>query len=201
MPAVSPLPRIYVLDTNVVSELIKKRPHPSVVRWIAETDTSLAIPFGCVIEIQRGITMLEARNVTRSLELQSWLDRLLVSDMAFLPMDAETSKLYARMTLVPSLKDLWTKSPQAKDARMHQDLAIAASAIIHRAVVATMNTKDFLRINCHFPLPGLFDPASLEWSILPKGGHRRPQPVHRFAATARPRHRAGASLSLRRDAF
>lgn len=197
----SPRPRMYVLDTNVVSELIKKRPHPSVVRWIAETDTSLAISFGCVIEIQRGITMLQARDVGRSLELQSWLDRLLVSDMAFLPMDAETSKVYARMTLVPSLKDLWTKSPQAKDARVHQDLAIAASAIVHRAVIATMNTKDFLRIDHHFPLPGLFNPASLEWSILPKGGHRRPQAVHRFAPTARPRHMASASLSLCRGAF
>lgn len=190
---------MFVLDTNVVSELIRKRPHPNVVGWIAEKDTSLAIPFGCVIEIQRGIAMLQQRDVARSLQLQDWLDRLLRSDMAFLPMDADTSKLYARMTLVPDLKDLWMQSPQAKSARMNQDLAIAASAIVHRAVVATINTKDFLRIDRHFPLPGLFDPASLEWSILPKGGQRRPRtPTHRFVAVARPRHQAITAPSLLR---
>ncbi|WP_281408727.1 PIN domain-containing protein [Mesorhizobium sp. WSM4310] len=187
---------MYVLDTNVVSELIRKRPHPNVVGWIAESDSSLAIPFGCVIEIQRGITMLQQRDVARSVQLQDWLNRLLRSDMAFLPMDAETSKLYARMTLVPQLKDLWTQPPQAKAARMNLDLAIAASAIVHRAVVATINTKDFLRIDRHFPLPGLFDPASREWSILPKGGRRRPQgAADRFVAVARPRYLASAAPS------
>ncbi len=190
---------MYVLDTNVVSELMRKRPHPNVVGWIAESDTSLAIPFGCVIEIQRGIAMLQQRDVARALQLQDWLDRLLKSDMAFLPMDADTSKLCARMTLAPGLMDLWTQSPQAKAARINQDLAIAASAIVHRAVVATINTKDFLRIDRHFPLPGLFDPASLEWSILPKGGRRRPQgAAHRVVATARPRHQGSAAPSLRR---
>lgn len=192
----SPHLTTYVLDTNVVSELIRKKPHPNVVGWIAKKDTSLAIPFGCVIEIQRGITMLQLRDVARSLQLQEWLDRLLMSDMAFLPMDADTSKLYARMTLVPDLKDLWTQSPQAKAAKINQDLAIAASAIVHRAVVATTNTKDFLRIDRHFPLPGLFDPASKQWSIMPKGGRRRPKETAAGrAAVARPHHEASVPQS------
>lgn len=164
----SPNRRMHVLDTNVVSQLIRKKPQTNVVRWMTEMGSSLAVPFGCVIEIQRGIVMLQERDAARSLELQSWLDCLFVSNISFLPMDADTSKLYAQMTLVPSLKDLWTQSPQAKADKIKQDLAIAASAIVHRAVVATINIKDFLRIDRYFPLPGLFDPALLEWSILPK---------------------------------
>jgi predicted nucleic acid-binding protein len=161
---------MHVLDTNVVSQLIRKTPLTNVVHWIAGMEASLAVPFGCVIEIQRGIVMLRDRDAARSLELQCWLDRLLVSEISFLPMDAETSKLYAQMTLIPDLKDLWTQSPQAKAEKIKQDLAIAASAIVHRAVVATINIKDFLRIDRYFPLPGLFDPALLEWRIPPKSG-------------------------------
>lgn len=188
---------MFALDTNVASELSRKRPHPIVARWVTENDIPLAIPFACVIEIQRGITMLQQRNVTRSLELQAWLERLLKSDISFLPMDEDTSKLYARMTLVPGLKDLWTQSPQAKAAKINQDLAIAASAIVHRAVVASMNTKDFLRIDRHFPLPGLFDPASNQWSVLPKGGRRRPKVTAAGrASVARPHHEASAPPSL-----
>jgi predicted nucleic acid-binding protein len=62
----------FLLDTNVLSELIKPRPHGNVVRWVESTDESFlflsVLTFG---EIGRGIAKL--RPGARRAALESWL--------------------------------------------------------------------------------------------------------------------------------
>lgn len=156
---------MYVLDTNVLSELACKRPNPKVVDWVGSLRAPIAIPFSAVFEIQRGISLLRLQNAPRADSLGKWLKSILKSDVVFLGMDAPIAQLYADMTLTPALQDLWNPCRNAKKPKPGQDLAIAATAIVHRAVIATMNTKDFVRINHHFRLRGLFNPAYGRWDI------------------------------------
>ncbi|WP_461512169.1 hypothetical protein [Rhizobium mongolense] len=47
---------------------------------------------------------------------------------------------------------------------------IAATAIAHQMPIATLNVRDFLLIDRYFPLPGIFDPLSMEWIVDPPSG-------------------------------
>ena len=64
----------YLLDTNVISELVKKEPNPGVLNWIDERDEAnlflSVITFG---ELQKGISKLSDKN--RSERLQAWIDQ------------------------------------------------------------------------------------------------------------------------------
>ena len=63
----------FLLDTNVISELVKPRPHPGVAKWIESTDESLFhISVLTLGEIRRGITLLA--DGRRRASLESWLD-------------------------------------------------------------------------------------------------------------------------------
>lgn len=164
---------MYVLDTNVLSELARGRPDPSVVGWIASEVAAMSIPFGAVIEIERGAVNLASSDTSRANQYSKWLDSLLASDIVFLPMDSDTARLYGRMTMVPALRDLWFRSTSPESWRLGQDLTIAAVAITARAPIATMNTRDFLRIDKYFPLPGLYNPATREWLIRSRANANR----------------------------
>lgn len=69
---------MYLLDTNVVSELRRPRPHPAVLAWIedvAEADLYLcAVTIG---EIQSGIEITREQDATKAAELDEWLGRVL----------------------------------------------------------------------------------------------------------------------------
>lgn len=66
---------MYLLDTNVVSELRKPRPHGAVVAWLqstAETDLYLsAVTLG---EIQAGIELTREQDKTKAAEIEAWAD-------------------------------------------------------------------------------------------------------------------------------
>lgn len=157
---------MFLLDTNVLSELSREKPNPRVVTWIESApEGSLAMSFSAVIEIQRGIANVEGRKPSKAEELRRWLEDLLDSDITFLPMDAETARLYAVMTMVPALRSFWVPDAGAKNPKLGQDLAIAATAICHDAVIVSLDVGDFARINRYFALPGVVDPEQGEWAI------------------------------------
>ncbi|MER9333105.1 PIN domain-containing protein [Mesorhizobium sp. M0293] len=158
---------MFLLDTNVLSEFTKKRPNRHVLAWAdwATSSHRLAIPFGAVFELQRGIESLRLRNPSRAHDLSRWLNEVLETDMVFLAMDAAVARTYASMTTVPSLRHLWVPSPQNHRRGPGQDLAIAATAIVYRIPVVSMDVHDFLRIHAHFELPGLFNPIEETWEV------------------------------------
>lgn len=153
---------MYVLDTNIVSEFARARPHGGLLAWLKNIpEGSIALPFSAVMEIQRGITELASRNPGKALDLQRWLQCLLLSDAKFLPMDVGTAKILGMMSAEPMLRDLWVPDGSSKKPKLRQDLAIAATAIAYGFPVATRNEKDFLRIHLFFPLPGIVNPFRL----------------------------------------
>ncbi|WEX11686.1 hypothetical protein [Chelativorans sp. AA-79] len=161
---------MYVLDTDVLSQFALKRPNRQIINWLQNTTAGVAIPFGAVIEIERGISNIAVRDRARSEALRSWLQSLLESDIPFLGMDAAIACLYGRMTSVPPLKRFWVPASNIKKPKLGQDLSIAATAIVHAAPIASLNAKDFLYIHRFFRLPGLFNPQQERWLIPPVNG-------------------------------
>ena len=122
--------RMYLLDTNVVSELRRLRPHGAVLDWIAQVPAEqLFISAVTVGEIQAGIEMTREVDETRAEELGIWMDRVLAS-YSVLPMDANAFREWARLM-------------HRGSGAVSEDTMIAATAVVHRLTVVTRNLRDF----------------------------------------------------------
>ena len=125
---------MYLLDTNVVSELRKPRPHGAVVAWLqstAEADLYLsAVTLG---EIQAGIELTREQDATKASEIEAWAD-LVAASYNVLPMDGETFRAWARLM-------------HRKSDTFYEDAMIAATAIVHKLTVVTRNVADFADFN------------------------------------------------------
>jgi toxin FitB len=160
---------VYILDTDVVSNLRKRKPHPNLVSWMDEIGwQDLAATVLTVMEIQIGIERAKLSNAATAESVQQWFDGLLrVGRPHVLPLGTEAALLLGRMNETPALRNFLAQDRATKKTKTGADLAIASIAIAHNAVVATGNGSDFLVIHRHFRLPGLYDPFQGKWLIEP----------------------------------
>ncbi|PPD12556.1 type II toxin-antitoxin system VapC family toxin [Methylophilus sp.] len=125
---------MYLLDTNIVSELRKPRPHGGVVAWletIADEDLFLsAVTLG---EIQAGIELTREQDAQKAATIEAWADQV-AGTYNVLAMDAATFRLWA--TLMHRQSDT-----------VYEDAMIAATALKHKLTVMTRNVRDFERFN------------------------------------------------------
>lgn len=123
---------MYLLDTNIVSELRKVRPHGAVISWlegVADGDLYLcAVTLG---EIQAGIEMTREQDAVKAAALETWADQVAVTHNV-LPMDTATFRL-------------WAKLMHRQSNTVYEDAMIAACAITHKLTVVTRNVRDFER--------------------------------------------------------
>jgi len=166
-----------VLDTDIVSNLRRKKPHPSLLRWIGEIGwDELRTTSFTVMEIQIGIERAKTTDPVVADEVSKWLQGLIdVGQPQVLSFDVDAAMLYGRMHETPALRNFLTTPQGSRKAKTGADLAIAAIAIANDATLATGNIGDFLEIHAHFPLPGLYNPLSEDWHVNPQAslGHRR----------------------------
>lgn len=126
---------MYLLDTNVVSELRKAkagRCHPSVLEWsVAVREAPLFLSVISIFEIEKGIRRVEQRDLVQSVRLRQWLSEnvLPVFQQRILPVDQAVALAAATMHVPKSRSDT--------------DSLIAATALINGLTVATRNAKDF----------------------------------------------------------
>ena len=121
---------MYLLDTNVVSELRKPRPHGAVLAWFGELeDAQLHLCAVTLGEIQAGIEMTREQDPAKALELEAWLEQVAVA-YNILPMDARAFRAWAQLM-------------HRKSETVYEDAMIAATAKIHGLTVVTRNVGDF----------------------------------------------------------
>ena len=161
---------MYILDTDVISNLRKKKPHPALLSWMGSIGwQELATTVLTIMEIQIGIERARRTDVATAESVQTWLDGLLQAGQPHvLSLDTEAAVLLGRMSETPALRNFLVHDPGAKKTKTGADLAIASIAITHRAVVTTGNCSDFLFIHRHFALPGLYDPLQGKWLVKPE---------------------------------
>lgn len=121
---------MYLLDTNVVSELRRQRPHGGVVAWLESLDDSqLYLSAVTLGEIQAGIEITREQDQDKAKEIESWLE-LVAGAYNVLPMDAAAFRAWARLM-------------HSKSDTLYEDAMIAATAKVHGLTVATRNVADF----------------------------------------------------------
>lgn len=121
---------MYLLDTNVISELRKPKPHGGVVAWVAAVDeVHLFLSAMTLAEIQAGIEVTREQDEAKAAEIEAWLD-LVSGTYNILPMDAATFRT-------------WAKLMHRRSDTVYEDAMIAATARVHNLTVVTRNVADF----------------------------------------------------------
>lgn len=133
---------MFVLDTNVVSELRRTRPHGGVLAWLKATpESSIFVSAATVGEIQAGIELTREQDLPKAKELERWLVEVVLG-MSVLPSDAQTFRIWARLM-------------HKQQGHLWNDAMIAAIALGHGFTVATRNVTDFQRFEV--PILNPFD--------------------------------------------
>ena len=124
---------MFVLDTNVISELRHGKPNqsPDVRAWAAAQPTSkLYLSAITILELEIGIQALERRTPPQGSALRAWLTGVRAAFAGrILPFTVNTATVCASL--------------HVPDPRSERDAMIAATAIEHRFTVVTRNVQDF----------------------------------------------------------
>ncbi|UKE69983.1 type II toxin-antitoxin system VapC family toxin [Xanthomonas cerealis pv. cerealis] len=141
---------MYVLDTNVLSELRKVRlgrADTNVAAWAESVDAAdLFISAITVMELELGVVSIERKDATQGAMLRSWLEQHVLPEFSgrTLPIDTAVAQRCARL--------------HVPDKRGERDALIAATALVHGMAVVTRNVSDFEPtgvpiVNAWEPLP------------------------------------------------
>ena len=124
-----------IIDTNVISELLRPTPEPAVEVWLGEQDgLSIYLTAISEAELRYGVAIMTSGK--RRDGLGNAIDHILRDDMAgrILPFDSAAARAYA---------DIADTRRSAGKQISQADCQIAAIARAHNAPVATRNTPDF----------------------------------------------------------
>jgi toxin FitB len=123
----------YLLDTNVISEMRKPRPHGAVAAWFNAVEERMLFLSSLTLgELQAGIERTRRHDAPKADELERWVDNLPASYQVLF-MD------------VPCFRE-WARIMDGKPPNLLEDAMIAATARVHSLIVATRNERDFQQL-------------------------------------------------------
>lgn len=146
---------MFVLDTNVVSELRKVKTgkaDPGVELWASGVPAQdLFVSVITMLELETGVLLVQRRDPRQGALLQSWLDQHVLPAFSgrVLPVDITVARRCAAL--------------HVPDPRSERDALIAATAMVHNMTVVTRNEVDF---------KGMGAPLINPWATLPKSRGR-----------------------------
>ena len=126
---------MFVLDTNVVSELRKVRhgkADANVTAWSQSVDAAaLFLSAITIMELELGVLSIERRDVAQGAMLRLWLEQQVLPEFSArtLPVDTAVAQRCARL--------------HVPDRRVERDALIAATALVHGMTMVTRNVADF----------------------------------------------------------
>jgi predicted nucleic acid-binding protein len=125
---------VFLLDTNIVSELRKSRPSTKVLTWLTEVpDAELHLSAVTIGEIQAGIELTRAQDRGKAEQLEAWAEQV-AATYNVLAMDAACFRQ-------------WAKFMHGQSDTVYEDAMIAATARVHELTVVTRNVRDFARFD------------------------------------------------------
>ena len=123
---------MYLLDTNIVSELRKPRPNRGLIGWIEKIDDHhLFLSAVTLGEIQAGIELTRVQDAAKAAELEAWADQI-AGAYNVLPMNVACFRRWARLM-------------HKQSNTVYEDAMIAACALVHNLIVVTRKVRDFAR--------------------------------------------------------
>ena len=126
---------MYVLDTNVLSELRKARlgkADANVLAWTEKVDAAdLFVSAITIMELELGVLSIERKDAGQGAVLRAWLERHVLPEFSerTLPVDTAVAQRCARL--------------HVPDRRNERDALIAATALVHGMAMVTRNVADF----------------------------------------------------------
>jgi toxin FitB len=114
---------MYLLDTNVISELRRSRPDRSVLSWISEVASEelfiAAVTFG---ELQAGVELTRQQDAPKATAIEEWIE--VAASYAVIPMDEVIFRRWARLM-------------HRRSDHLIEDAMIAATALVRDMTVVT----------------------------------------------------------------
>lgn len=126
---------MYILDTNVVSELRKAgagKANAGVVSWAEKVPANqLYLSVISILELEQGILQVSRRDIPQGKLLRDWLEQHVIPAFQerILPIDLPVA--------------LRCASLHVPDPGAERDTLISATALVHGMTIVTRNTKDF----------------------------------------------------------
>jgi predicted nucleic acid-binding protein len=123
----------FLLDTNIISELVRPKPEPRVTAWVASTDENLLFLSVLTLgEIRKGVVSL--KDAARRVALEAWLDGDLVVRFSgrILEVGLQVADRWGRLSAQVGPK---SELPVI-------DGLLAATAMHYNLTLVTRNTKD-----------------------------------------------------------
>jgi toxin FitB len=134
----------YLIDTNIISEIHKPKPHSTVISWFKGLrDEQIYLSAVTLGELQEGIERTRKQDTVKAMAIEAWVDDV-EKYMTVLPLDAHSFREAARMMT-------------GRQEELFYDVMIAMTARLHGLTVATRNERDFAHLGVRIINP--FKPA------------------------------------------